>query len=82
MSEQPTQSEQIQCLLSEILDFVDFGIIQGFPLDLYLRIKEQTEFQALLDLSEPLTEEMWLEVRKLTDGVEVNLDTELSSENE
>jgi hypothetical protein len=43
MFQQPTQSDETQCLFDEILNSVDFGLIQGFPLDLYLRIKELTE---------------------------------------
>jgi hypothetical protein len=42
-SEQLTHTEQTQCIFDEILNSVDFGLIQGFPLDLYLRIKELTE---------------------------------------
>jgi hypothetical protein len=82
MFEQPTQTEQTQCIFDEILNSVDFGLIQGFPLDLYLRIKERSEFQVLLDQSEPLTEWMWLSDKELTEGVEVDLDTKLSSKDE
>jgi hypothetical protein len=82
MFEQPTQSDETQCLFDEILNAVDFGLIQGFPLDLYLRIKEKSEFQVLLDQSEPFTEWMWLSAEELTQGVEVDLDSELNPDNE
>jgi hypothetical protein len=82
MSEQPTQNDETQCIFDEILNSVDFGLIQGFPLDLYLRIKERTESQVLLDQSVPFTEWMWLSAKELTQGVEVDLDTELSSKDE
>jgi hypothetical protein len=74
MFKQPNQSDKTQCLFDEILNAVDFGLIQGFPLDLYLRIKERAEFQVLLDQSEPFTEWMWLSAEELTQGVEFDLE--------